>query len=160
VPEAHDRAEGLAGAIYGTVLVAGVLATTSPDSDPHAGETAFYVIATVLVFWLAHAWALTLGHRAAGSSHGRRRVRHGLAREWPLVQSAVLPLAALGLASLLGASDESAIDIALWTCIAVLAGWGIAIGRREEASRWRTARIAAGCAALGMVMVALKTIAH
>lgn len=140
--------------------MAGVLATTSPDNDPNVADAAFYVVATVVVFWLAHAWALTLGHRAAGSHPSRRELRHGLAREWPLVQSAVLPLAAMALASLAGASDESAIDIALWTCVAVLVGWGVVIARREQASRWRTIGTALACGALGAVMIALNALVH
>ena len=66
--EAHDRVERLAGAIYGTIVVAGVLAATEYDDDPEVLETGAYALATVVVFWLAHAWAQTLGRRLVGGA--------------------------------------------------------------------------------------------
>lgn len=154
--EAHDRVERLAGAIYGTIVVAGVLAATEYDDDPEVLETGAYALATVVVFWLAHAWAQTLGRRLVGVGPSRGKLRHSLARDWPLVQSALPPLAAMAIAALLGASDETAIEIAFWVCVVSLAAWGAVVARREQASIARTIITAAGCGALGLVLVVLK----
>lgn len=154
--EAHDRAERLAGAIYGTIVVAGVLAATEYDERPEALETGIYALATVVVFWLAHAWAQTLGRRIVGVGPSRRALRHSLARDWPLVQSAVPPLAAMGIAKLFGASDGTAIDVGFWICVASLGAWGAVTAHREEASTTVTVIAAGGCAALGLLLVVLK----
>ena len=118
--EEHDRVERLAGAIYGTIVVAGVLAATEYDDHPEALETGVYAVATVAVFWLAHAWAQT------------------------------------ALAGLFGASDEAAIDIGFWVCVASLAVWGGIVARREQASVAGTVFTALGCGALGLLLVVLK----
>ena len=154
--DAHDRAERLAGAIYGTIVVAGVLAASEYDDQPEAFDTGIYALATVFVFWLAHAWAQPLGRRIVGVGPPGRALRHSLARDWPLVQSALPPLAAMALAGLFGASDQTAIDIAFWVCVASLGVWGAITARREEASAARTVMAALGCAALGLLLVVLK----
>jgi hypothetical protein len=154
--EAHDQAERLAGAIYGTIVVAGVLAATEFDEAPQPLETGVYALATVGVFWLAHAWAQTMGRRIVGVGPSGRALRHSLARDWPLVQSALPPLAAMALAKLVGASDGTAIDVAFWVCVASLGTWGAIVARREEASAARTLMAAAGCAVLGLLLIVLK----
>ena len=77
-------------------------------------------------------------------------------RDWPLVESAIAPLAAMAVALLFGASDETAIDIGFWICVGSLGAWGAIVAHREQASRARTAMTALGCAALGLLLVALK----
>ena len=62
------RAEQLAGGIYGTIVVAGLLAAAGPDDNPEVWPTALWVVVTVLVFWLAHSWSLSIAHP---------RYRHG-----------------------------------------------------------------------------------
>jgi hypothetical protein len=154
--EAHDRVERLAGAIYGTIVVAGVLASSEYDDHPEALDTGSYALATVIVFWLAHAWAQTLGRRIVGRGSTTQALRHSLARDWPLVQSALPPLAAMALAMLFGAADETAIDIAFWVCVASLGAWGAVVAHREQASAARTLTTAMGCALLGLLLVGLK----
>ena len=154
--EAHERVERLAGAVYGTIVVAGVLASTEYDDDPEAFQAGVYALATVVVFWLAHAWAQTLGRRVVGAAPWGGALRHSLVRDWPLVESALASLAAMALAMLFGASDETAIDIGFWICVASLGAWGAIVSHRERASRARTAMTALGCAALGLLLVVLK----
>jgi hypothetical protein len=116
------------------------------------------MVATVFVLWLAHGWAHGLGRRAAGAfEHG---LLHGLRHELPVLESAGVPLIALALASAAGASDENAITIAAWACVAELGVFGAGIAWREEASAVEIATTAGGCAALGLAMVALKALVH
>ena len=67
--ELERQVERMAGAIYGTILVAGVLAASS-DAGADVADTAVYVFATVLVFWLAHAWADSLARRVTATRRG------------------------------------------------------------------------------------------
>lgn len=62
----------------------------------------------------------------------------------------------MALARLLGASDETAIDIAFWVCVVSLGAWGAVVAHREGASAGRTVSTGLGCAMLGLLLVLLK----
>ena len=158
--DAESRAEQLAGGIYGTIVVAGLLASTGPDDDPEVWPTALWVTVTVVVFWLAHSWSLSIARRATGVEEERRGLRQTLAHHWPLVQAAFPPLAVMFIAAALGASDETAITLATVSCVVLLAGWGIIVGRQEHESVARIALTSVGCASLGALMVLLKVVIH
>lgn len=158
-PEAEGRIESMAGAIYGNIVIAGLMTATEADDDPYVWPTAAQVMATVIVFWLAHAYALSLAHRAAGSTEARG-LREQLHHTLPLVESAVPPLGVMLLARLLGADDTDAIEIGSWVCVLALGGWGLVVARRERESRRGVIATTLGCAGLGFVMIVLKTIIH
>jgi hypothetical protein len=153
------RADQLSGAIYGTIIVAGLLAATGPDDSPEIWPTALWVLVTVVVFWLAHSWSLSIARRATGLAP-KGGLGQSLAHHWPLVQSAFPPLAVMLLAALLGADEEKAILIAAWSCVVLLGGWGFVVGRQEHDSPARIALTSLGCAALGFLMVVLKIVIH
>jgi hypothetical protein len=157
--DAEGRAEQLAGGIYGTIVVAGLLAATGPDDDPEVWPTALWVTVTMVVFWLAHSWSLSVARRATGVETARG-LRHAFAHHWPLLQAALPPLAVMLLAAALGASDDTAILIAALSCVLLLGGWGILVGRQEQKSVARIALTSVGCAALGALMVVLKVVIH
>jgi hypothetical protein len=158
--DSESRAEQLAGGIYGTIVVGGLLAATGPDDDPEVWPTALWVAVTVVVFWLAHSWSLSIARRATGVEEERRGLRQTLAHHWPLVQAAFPPLAVMLIAAALGASDETAILLADISCVVLLAGWGIIVGRQEHESIPRIALTSVGCASLGALMVLLKVVIH
>jgi hypothetical protein len=158
--EPESRAEQLAGGIYGTIVVAGLLAATGPDDDPEIWPTALWVTVTVLVFWLAHSWSLSIARRATGIDTESRSFGRSLAHHWPLMQAAFPPLAVMLLAALLGATDETAILLATLSCVVLLAGWGVLVGRQEHESPLRIALTSVSCAALAALMVVLKVVIH
>ncbi len=153
------RAEKLSGAIYGTIIVAGLLAATGPDDNPEIWPTALWVLVTVVVFWLAHSWSLSIARRATGLAP-QGGLKQSLVHHWPLVQSAFPPLAVMLGAALLGADDEEAILLAAWSCVLLLGAWGFVVGRQEHDSPARIALTSLGCAALGLLMVVLKIVIH
>jgi len=156
---ADERAQRLIGTVHGTIVGASVLAVSGGvSSSLEAIEAGLYVLATVVVFWIAHGWGHALGFRAAGMpEHGFFKC---LRDQLPIVESVIPPLAALGLAEAVGASAETAIDVAIWVCVGQLALLGVGVAHREGLPPHRVAMTAAGCASLGMVMVALKAIVH
>ena len=155
---ADERAQRLVGTVHGTIVGASVLAVSGGVDALSIVETGAYVLATVVVFWLAHGWGHALGFRAAGmTDHGFLRC---LREQLPIVEAAVPLLVALALASALGASDNTAIDVAMAVCVGQLGLLGVGVARREGLPPHRVAATAAGCAALGLVMVALKAIVH
>lgn len=154
----EERARRLSGTVIGTIVAAGVLAVSAADEQPDAVDAGIYAFATVFVFWLAHGWAHSLGRRSAGDpDHGAVA---GLRHELPVLESVGPPLAALAIATGLGDSDENAITIATWVCVAELGLFGAGIARQEGAAPLRVAATAASCAALGMTMIALKAFVH
>jgi len=166
-PEVEDRevieaeAERLGGAIYGTIVTAGVLVAAG---DPSGGAPAdavdagIYAVVTTAVFWLAHGLSHALARRAAG--HPEATARAALRRDWPMVAGTGPLLAIMAVASLLGASDESAISAAVWGSMVVLGLLGLDIARREGASGMGAVLTVLACAALGGLLVLLKVIVH
>ena len=156
---ADERAQRLVGTVHGTIVAASVFAVSGGvSSSLEAVEAGLYVLATVIVFWIAHGWGHALGFRAAGMpEHGFFKC---LRDQLPIVESVIPPLVALGLAEVVGASADTAIDVAIWVCVGQLGLLGAGVARCEGLPPHRVAATAAGCAALGMVMVALKAIVH
>ena len=154
-----ERAQRLIGTVHGTIVGASVLAVSGGvTSSLAAVEAGLYVLATVVVFWIAHGWGHALGYRAAGlPEHGFLKC---LRDQLPIVESVIPPLVALGLASAVGASADTAIDVAIWVCVGQLGLLGVGVARREGLPPHRVVTTALGCAALGLVMVALKAIVH
>jgi hypothetical protein len=150
----------LQGAIYGTILVISLIAVASEYAATDL-EIVGSVAATVLVFWLAHVYAGVVGQRlAAGRSVGWAGVRSEMRAEWPMVEAAILPLAAVALGALDILSEGDGVGIALAAGIVVLAGYGVAIARREKRGLLATIGIAAVNGAFGAVMVVLKVVVH
>jgi hypothetical protein len=156
--QGDERAQRLVGTVHGTIVAASVFAVSGGVDSLTPLEAGLYVLSTVVVFWLAHGWGHALGFRAAG--HPELGFFRCLKDQLPIVEAAGAPLAALGLASALGAADETAIDLAMAVCVGQLGLLGVGVARREGLPPHRVAATAAGCAALGLVMVALKAIVH
>jgi hypothetical protein len=155
---ADQRAQRLVGTVHGTIVGASVLAVSGGAEDALSPvEAGAYMLATVLVFWVAHAWGHLLGFRAARVERGALDC---LRDQLPVVEAVFAPLAALLVAGAAGASDDNAINVAIWVCVGQLALLGVAVGWREGQSPARIALTATGCATLGIVMVALKAIVH
>jgi hypothetical protein len=146
--------------IYGTIVVAGVLAASGADAEPDVLAAGSYAFASAFIFWLAHAEAYVLGTRVAAGPAAAPSLRSALGRELPLVLSALPPLLALAIASLLGAKDETAIEIGLWLCVLLLTACGAIVALREHATTWRVVRSAAGTGSLGLLLVLLHASVH
>jgi hypothetical protein len=161
----HDvveaEAERLGGAIYGTIVAAGVLVAAGAPSGGavvDAVDAGIYAVVTTVVFWLAHGLSHALARQAAG--HPEAAARVALRREWPMVAGTWPLLAIMAVASLLGASDQTTISAAVWGSVVVLGSLGLAIARQEGASGMQTALAVLRCAALGGLLVLLKVLVH
>jgi hypothetical protein len=154
----EQAAQRFSGTVVGTVVAAGVLAASAADDDPQVLDIAIYMFSTVFVLWLAHGWAHGLGRRAAGAKdHG---LWVGVRHELPVLRAVIVPLLALAVASAAGASDSNAITFAAWACVLELGIFGAGIARREGLPMLRVGTTAAGCAALGVAMIGLKSFVH
>jgi hypothetical protein len=160
-PAASDREPSIARAIYGTILALAVVLAVSDDPDNGIGYVLGGLLATAIVFWLSHVYAEVLAeHVRSGTRSWSGDVRAALAREWPLVESAV-PLAAGLLLGVVGlVSRDTAVNVAIGLGLAELFAWGFAVGRRlGQALPLAVLTGLANCA-LGAVLVALKGLLH
>jgi positive regulator of sigma E activity len=150
-----------AGAIYGTLLVTALVAGLSEDPDYSPTDILVSVVSTAVVFWLAHAYARVLGERLEGDRRGARAlIRTAAADEWPLMQAAVLPSAALLLGVAGAWSRNASVNVAIGVGVASLFTFGFLFARRLH--RHVPAALLAGAfnALAGGVIVALKIAIH
>jgi hypothetical protein len=150
-----------AGAIYGTILVTALIAGLSEDAELSAASIVGSVLAVTIVFWLAHAYADSVAHYVeSGERRSIGAVRDSLLFEWPLVQSAFGPCAALSLAWLDLVTRDTAVSIAIAVGVVSLFSWGVAIGRRGSLHPAASVGVGIVNAAFGLAMVGLKILVH
>jgi hypothetical protein len=155
---AHVSAD-YAGAVYGSLLAASVIVGASPHQvAPQPLALIVLLLATGIVFWLAHAYAQLFGDRMHGAALTFGEVRAVAAREWPIVEAAVPPATAAAIAAIAGLPDSTVAWIALITAIAGQLGWAIYAAARAGASRWVIAISGLANLVLGLLLVVLKVV--
>lgn len=153
----RSRGERIAGLVYGTIIVMGVIAASASGTQGGAFEIASLVVATSIVLWLAHVYAhalevsLTRGERLK-----TRTLREVAVHESSILGAAVLPTAALLLGGFDLITDRAAGWIALGAGTGVLAGQALAYARLERLTPPATIAIVAVNLALGLAIVGLK----
>jgi hypothetical protein len=147
----------LAATINGQVLTIATVAALSTNEEHGALLILGGVASTMLVYWIAHAYAETI---SVSVTHGRvlplGELRHVMAQEWPIAEAALPAIIVLGLTALGGWSTATGVLITLFGGVFALFGWGLAYGRRAELHWSRAAVVGSVNASLGLVIVALK----
>jgi len=147
-------------AVYGMIVIGSLLAAESGLHDNYLDTFLSATIAATL-YWVAHAYSTMLGLRLAGyqrlnlAAFGR-----ALARDWPLVRGAAIPILALVVAWASGADRETAVTAAVWSTAASLVMLELAAGLRTRASKGELALEVGIGAAMGIAIIALKVILH
>ncbi|MFB4300886.1 hypothetical protein [Actinomadura sp. NTSP31] len=148
-----------AGAVYGSLLAASVVAGTSPREDPvPASSLAILLLATGLVFWLAHAYARLAGERSPGTAVDWPAVRSVAAAERPLAEAALPPAAVAVAGRLAGLDDATTAWLALLVALGGQVGWALAASYQAGAPRRRMLLAGLVNLFLGLVIVALKVL--
>src|SRR5262245_50215203 len=156
-----ERAHREAGAVYGTILLLAVVAALSEDEEATSLAILGGVLATSLVFWVAHVYADVLSRRVAGEELPWRPLLMSAAyREWPLVEAAFAPALPLLLSAIGLLGRSAAVTLALAVGLIDLAGWGYVAGRTMRQSRLKSLLSALVAVALGTMMVLLKHAVH
>jgi hypothetical protein len=144
-----------AAGIYGAIITAAILDTAGDRLSTSALVAA--VVITLLVYWLAEEYAELLGEQATGGKlPSWAYVRDALAATWPMVSASFLPLLAVVLARLAGASAYAAANIGLAAAILLLTAHGWLAARAARLRGWRLLVTVSVAVALGLVMVVLK----
>ena len=144
-------------AIYGTILTTAVIGAASSKSAQTVLELA---VGTLLVFWLAHVYALALSHHLHGARLQWSGISHAMAEERPMLEAPILSLLVLLLGAIGLLEDRTAVVLALVVGIGQLVGWGVAYARSQDWG-WPMA-LAAGAVngMFGLTIVILETLLH
>lgn len=151
---------GIAGTVYGTIVVMGTLAAGSPTKTD-AWSLAAVVGGTVLVLWIAHVYAHGLAEAInAGSRLTADELADVARRELPIPLAAVAPVGSL----VLGATDVLRESTAIWLAfglgLATLFVQGLRYAGVEHLSRWATLAAVVINVSLGLVIVGLEVALH
>lgn len=145
-----------ASGIYGLIVTAAVLASAGSQLSTLALE--FSVFVTLLVYWLAEEYARVGEQASAGHLPTWAHVRAALASKWPMVSASYIPLLALILARLLGASNSGGVYFALAVTVSMLTYYGWSAGRVSGLRGGSLFLMTLAAGALGLVMIGLKIV--
>ena len=152
-------AGGIAGTVYGTIVVMATVTAGSHGEETDAWRLAVVVAVTVLVLWVAHLYSHALG----GELERRRRLDRAelgsvALRELAIPAAAVAPIAALVLGAVGVFREETAVWLALGIGVATLAVEGARYATLERLGRIGMLLAIALNVSLGLVIVGLKAL--
>ena len=151
--------ERLGGFVYGTILVLSVLVAGARAFPHDAGQIAVLVVATSVVFWLAHVYAHGISRSVADDERLSVGELLQIARhEGSIVEAALPPVAALLLAVVGLVATPTAVWLAFGLGLFVLFVEGLVIARVERFGAVGTVAIVSANLALGLALVALKLV--
>jgi hypothetical protein len=148
------------GAVYGTLTVGALLAaeTNRRETLP---RTVGAVMITLILYWLAHGYADRLGHRLPEGEHQHRRsFVEALIREWAIIRGSAIPLFAIIIAWVAGASVGNGIRVGLITSAAMLVVLELIAGVRAKLGPACIMVQTLGGALLGVAVLALRIVLH
>jgi hypothetical protein len=153
----REQGERLGGYIYGTIVVLATVVGGAQAYKHGAGHIAVLVLATTVVFWLAHVYSHALGESIRKGEHLTWRELVEIAgHESSIIEAAAIPVLLLALGSLGVFSVHTAVWLAFVAGLAVLVTEGFAFARAEKLGALATVVIVALNLGLGLLLVALK----
>ena len=152
-----EPAHNAAGAVHGTAICAALIATVEERSK--LMTTVVAVPATLLVYWLAFSYAHFLAQGISAESPSLLRgLRHSLAEEFSIVESAMLPLVVLLVLVAAGVPLEADVWISLGSAVAMMFGWGMLAAGRSGHSGRASVGIGLISALVGALIIVLKVV--
>jgi hypothetical protein len=147
-----------AGVVYGVITVGALMAAESGRHESYFDALASAVFATLL-YWLAHAYADLLGQRLeTGERLTVRTLGRALAHDWAIVRGACIPLLALAIAWLVGASQEAGVTAALRTAVVAVVVFELLAGVRARSTPGELLLKGAVGVTMGLAILAVKGI--
>lgn len=145
----------VASAVYGTVITLAVIGAWYADKTSGALETLLSVVATLVVFWVAHAYAHVVG-QGLPVGDSRWHIKHAFQHDWPIVQSGFLPILVLGFGELGVMGERVAMLIALGAGILLLSLFCLTMARAAGRNWQQALGITGILVALGILVVVLE----
>ncbi|MGL3807592.1 hypothetical protein ACSYDW_16015 [Paeniglutamicibacter sp. R2-26] len=149
-------------AVYGLVVVSALLLVTN-QYEATSGQVFLKVAGTVVVFWLAHVFAMAvsrMGSVSDAKSPFGESLRYAFAHSAGLLFAAVVPLAIVLLGVLNLVSDDTALWTALWVDAGLLGLLGYFSAGTWTRNTSLRLRVGLGTALLGVGVVLLKAFMH
>ena len=145
-----------APAVYGALLVT-TLVTVQWQGDRSPELIGLSLVIAVIAFWLTDVWSEIVAHRVHGPVDAP--TAFSLARaQAPMLSSAIVPGAILGLSRSFGIDVDVAIGAAVVASLVQLFLWGLAVGRAAHASRGLALLVALVDFGIGLGVVFLKVL--
>ncbi len=146
--------------VYGTIVVAVLLAAESAERETYA-ETVSGVVVALLLYWFAHAYAESAAKRIAERARlTLDELVRSMLHESPIILGAAVPLVPVLIWWVGGASLTSAVTAAIWTAAGMIVVYELIAGLRAKLSgRELIVQVAVG-AALGTLVIVLRTVLH
>src|SRR6516164_1205643 len=154
-PAVENLGRRRAAGIYGAIITAAILDTAGGRVSTTALVVA--VVVTLLVYWIAEEYAEVLGeHTSGGRLPSRAYIQGSLVSSWRMVSASYMPLLAVVLARVAGASQLAAANAGrgLATVLLTVDGW--LAGRAAQLQGWRLVMVAALAVGLGLVVIWVK----
>jgi hypothetical protein len=152
--------ENAAGVIYGIILVATLLSAESAAQETYL-KTAVGVIAAIVTYWIALAYARFTGERLQEGTHATvGDMASAAVHELTVLYGAAVPFAALIAFWIAGASLDTAIIAAVYFADAAIIGAEIIIGVRAGLKGAALIGQAAVGAVLGSLVLVLRLLLH
>jgi hypothetical protein len=149
-----------AGAVYGTIAVGALLAAESATRETYA-ETVGAVVITLVVYWLAHAYAQFTGRRLErGEPLALAALTRSLAHELAILAGAAIPLIPLIGWWIAGGKLADAVTAAIGTSAALIVVIELIAGIRAELSGRELLKQTSFGALLGLLVITLKLVLH
>jgi hypothetical protein len=149
-----------ADSVYGLVAIGALLAAESGLHDTYP-ETVLSAVVAALLYWLLHAYSTILGLRLTGQWRlSGATLRRALAFHQPVLRGTAIPLLALIVAWAAGASQATAVIVALWSAVASLVVLELVAGVRARSSPHELLLHAALGLTMGLALLSLKIILH
>jgi hypothetical protein len=147
------------GILTGTVVCAAAIAYSAAHVDSSA-QLSLVIFGTVVVYWLAHLHARTLGASVTHGHHPLAALRMAIGETWPIAGASVLPILVLLSAEVAGASLRTAAWTALIATIVLLTAYSYLAGVRSGLQTWGRVASAAVGAGIGILVALMKVALH
>ncbi len=158
--ESHLGSAQVARVIYGAIIGLALLVTFERH-PPTAGVVAGSLVATGVAVALAELYSEIVG----AETRTRHRVERAQLRHYGIDAAAVFagvsfPALFFVLAALDWLELDTAFDLAKWTGVGLIGGYGYAAGRLSGAGHLGSLLQAAGVAAIGAILIGIKALIH
>lgn len=152
--------ENPGGVVFGTITIGAVLAAESGLHESYLAAFGSALVTTGL-YWLAHTYSDLLGQRLSTHEHlTLGSLLRAFGHDWAIVRGAALPLLAIAVAWAAGASQETAVTAAVWTCVVSIILFELLAGIRAKSTPRELALEGCVGTALGLSILALRAILH
>lgn len=146
--------------MYGVILVGALVAAESGSHDGYFDKVGSTLLA-LGIYWLAHSYSTVLGRRLEFQHKlTLAGLGHAMEHDWGIVRGGAIPLLTLPICWVFGATQTTAVNVAVWAAIVSLIVFELIAGIRAKSTPRELMLESSVGIAMGLAILALKTLAH